>query len=101
MQIVALSPMTPVIDPRTGLLSGVLDLNTGLPNSNYPLYFNPLIDANYATRQTTVFRNLGTVFVTYSFTKDLSVRAEIGYDLLNQHEDKYWGKENQPEHIYA
>ncbi len=95
MQIVALSPMTPVIDPRTGLLSGVLDLNTGLPNSNYPLYFNPLIDANYATRQTTVFRNLGTVFATYSFTKDLSVRAEIGYDLLNQHEDKYWGKENQ------
>ncbi len=35
------------------------------------------------------------MFATYSFTKDLSVRAEIGYDLLNQHEDKYWGKENQ------
>jgi len=95
MQIVALSPMTPVIDPRTGFLSGVLDLNTGLPNSNYPLYFNPLIDANYSTRKTTVFRNLGTAFGTYTFTKNLSLRAEVGYDLLNQHEDKYWGKENQ------
>ncbi len=59
LQIVALyRPLTQFIDPRTGLLSGVLDLNTGLPNSNYPLYFNPLIDANCATRQTTVFRNL-------------------------------------------
>jgi hypothetical protein len=45
MQIVALSPITPLIDPRTGLLSGQLDLNTDLPNSNYPVYYNPLLSA--------------------------------------------------------
>lgn len=94
MQIVALAPLTPVTDPRTGLLSGVLDLETGKPNSRFPQYFNPLIDANYTKRETTVFRNLGTIFGTYQFTPALSVRAEVGYDLLTQHEDKYYGKEN-------
>jgi TonB-dependent starch-binding outer membrane protein SusC len=41
MQIVALSPMTPVIDPRTGLPSGALDLTTGNPNSNFPISIIP------------------------------------------------------------
>lgn len=43
LQIVALSPITPLIDPRTGLTSGALDLNTGNPNTNYPVYYNPIL----------------------------------------------------------
>lgn len=93
IQIIALSPMTPVIDPRTGLLSGVLDENTGNPNSNYPLYYNPLIDLEYAQRSTTVFRNLGTVYAGYKISPSLSFRTEFGYDLLTQHEDAYYGRE--------
>jgi TonB-dependent starch-binding outer membrane protein SusC len=44
MQIVALAPITPLIDPRTGLTSGALDLTTGRPNtSTFPFYYNPLL----------------------------------------------------------
>lgn len=90
LQMVALSPMTPVIDPRTQLLSGALDLNSGLPNSNYPLYYNPLLDVEYNDRTTTVFRNFGTLYANYKFNDALSFRTEIGYDLLMQHEDRYF-----------
>lgn len=93
MQIVALMPMTPVIDPRTGLLSGALNLDTGTPNGNYPVYYNPLLDAAYGERLTSVFRNLGTVYASYDFGKGLVFRSEFGYDLLNQHEERYFGKE--------
>ncbi|PZR34505.1 MAG: SusC/RagA family TonB-linked outer membrane protein, partial [Azospira oryzae] len=93
MQIVALSPMTPVIDPRTNLLSGALDLATGSPNTNFPLYYNPLLDNQYGSRETNVFRNFGSAYGMYKITPALSVRTEFGYDLLNQHEERYYGKE--------
>jgi TonB-dependent starch-binding outer membrane protein SusC len=93
MQIIALSPMTPVKDPRTNLTSGALDVNSGNPNTNFPIYYNPLLDLEYAQRTTTIFRNLGTFYAAYNFTKSLSFRTETGYDLLNQHEDAYYGRE--------
>jgi TonB-dependent starch-binding outer membrane protein SusC len=93
MQSVALSPMTPAIDPRTNLISGALDLTSGNPNTNFPLYYNPILDTKYAQRTTTIFRNLGTLYGAYNFTKSLSFRTEFGYDLLNQHEDAYFGRE--------
>ncbi len=93
MQIVALMPMTPVIDPRTGLISGALNNNTGTPNGNYPVYYNPLLDAAYGERTTSVFRNLGTAYASYAIAPSLKFRSEFGYDLLSQHEERYFGKE--------
>jgi TonB-linked SusC/RagA family outer membrane protein len=93
MQIVALSPMTPVIDPRTGLTSGALDLNSGIPNGNFPIYYNPFLDVVYAQRQTQVFRNFGSVYGSYAIAKGLTFRTELGYDLLTQNEERYFGKE--------
>lgn len=93
MQIVALSPMTPVYDPRTNLLSGALDLATGIPNDNFPLYYNPLLDSKYGSRETNVFRNFGGAYGQYKITPALSIRTEFGYDLLTQHEERYYGKE--------
>lgn len=93
MQIVALSPMTPVIDPRTDLLSGVLNPETGLPNGNYPLYYNPLIDDAYNQRETEVFRNFGSAYASYKITNELTFRSEFGYDLLSQHESRYFARE--------
>ena len=93
IQIVALSPMTPVIDTRTDLISGALDLNTGVPNSNYPIYYNPLLDNAYAEQTTLVFRNLGSVYGEYKFTEGLTFRSDFGYDLLTQNEERYFGKE--------
>ncbi|MCZ8022052.1 MAG: TonB-dependent receptor [Cyclobacteriaceae bacterium] len=93
MQIVALMPNTPVIDPRTGLLSGQLDPDTGTPNSNYPLYYNPLLDAKFSKRETRVIRNFGSAYAGYKITDKLNFRSEFGYDLLYQHEERYFGQE--------
>lgn len=92
MQIVALSPITPVIDPRTGLLSGALDPATSRPNTNYPVYYNPLLSSQGAFYNTLVYRNLGNVFAQVNILPELKFRSEIGVDVLNQNEDGYYGK---------
>ena len=91
VQIVALAPITPLIDPRTGLTSGALDLATGNPNNNFPFYYNPLlgIQNNAATYTTYGYRALGNVYAQYEFLPGLSFRSELGLDLLNQDEDQY------------
>lgn len=90
-QVVALSPITPVIDPRTGLTSGALDPTTGLPNSRYPIYFNPLLNAQNSYFNTTDYRNLGNVFAQIKLLPSLSFRSEVGVDILNSGEDNYTG----------
>ena len=92
MQIVALAPITPVIDPRTNLLSGALDLTTNNPNSNYPTYYNPLLSADNAIYNTLVFRNLGNIFGQIKVLPELNFRTELGIDILNQNEEGYYGK---------
>ncbi|MDX2306497.1 MAG: TonB-dependent receptor [Microscillaceae bacterium] len=91
IQIVALSPTTPVIDPRTGLLSGQLDNNTGLPNTNYPVYYNPLLGLENGFYKAVVFRNIGNLFASFNIIKDLVFRSEIGVDILSQTEEAYYG----------
>ena len=88
----ALSPITPLTDPRTGLLSGSLDPNTGLPNTNYPVYYNPLLNIENAYYNTTVYRTLGNVYAQYRIFKDLTFRSEVGIDLYNQNENSYSGR---------
>lgn len=92
LQIIALSPITPVIDPRTGLLSGALDPAKGLPNTNYPVYYNPLLSVDNQFYHTTVNRFLGNVYANASFTKHLGFRTELGVDQLNQTEENYYGR---------
>ncbi len=92
LQIVALSPITPFIDPRTGLTSGALDNNTGRPNTNFPVYYNPILNVENASYVTTVNRNLGNLFANVNLTKGLVFRSEFGMDQLNQNEDQYLGK---------
>jgi TonB-dependent starch-binding outer membrane protein SusC len=93
LQIVALSPITPVIDPRTGLISGALDLETGRPNTNYPLYFNPLLAyGNDAYYHTLVNRTFGDVYLNANVLPGLIFRSEFGMDQLNQTEDSYFGR---------
>ena len=95
LQIVALSPITPLVDPRTGLLSGASDpnraTNPGGPNTNYPLYYNPLLNVIGADYRTTVNRTLGNLFGQAQIVKGLTFRSELGMDQLNQNEDAYYG----------
>jgi len=90
-QIVALSPITPVIDPRTGLTSGALDPATGLPNAKFPVYYNPLLNSQNAYFNTTDFRNLGNMYAQVKLLPSLSFRSEAGVDILNSSEDSYSG----------
>lgn len=91
LQIVALSPITPLIDPRTGLTSGALDLNTGAPNTNFPVYYNPLLSVGNQTYTTIVNRTLGNVYANANLAKGLIFRSEFGVDQLNQTEEAYYG----------
>ena len=92
LQIIALSPITPVIDPRTGLASGALDNNSGNPNTNYPVYYNPLLNVINAFYHTNVNRTLGNVYGNLTLAKGLTFRSEFGIDQLNQTEEAYYGK---------
>ncbi len=89
MQIVALSPITPVTDPRSGLLSGT----PPGAYTNYPIYYNPLISAKYADYQTLVFRNISNVYAQIDISNSLSFRSELGVDILSQNENMYYGSE--------
>lgn len=90
-QVVALAPITPPIDPRTGLISGALDPATGEPNSNYPTYFNPLLNVISSYYKTTDYRNLGNIFAEVKLLPSLKFRSEVGVDILNSGEDTYNG----------
>lgn len=93
MQIVALAPITPLIDPRTGLVSGSLDPSTGRPNTTtYPFYYNPLLSIQGGSYVTTSYRLLGNVYAQYQLAKGLLFRSELGADLLNQDEERYQGR---------
>ena len=92
LQIIALSPITPLIDPRTGLLSGQLDTATGKPNTNYPVYYNPLLSTKNAFYKTLVNRTLGNVYGNINIVKGLNFRTELGIDQLNQTEEDYSGR---------
>ena len=85
LQIVALSPITPVIDPRTNLISGT---PPGL-SGNFPLYYNPLIGTRNAYYHTKTFRTLGNVFANWEIVKKLTFHTEFGIDQSNQNEDSY------------
>jgi TonB-linked SusC/RagA family outer membrane protein len=82
MQIVALPPITPVIDPRTNQLSG-----------NYTLYYNPLLNRDFSSNVTYVLRNISNVYASYDFFPGLTFRSEFGVDILTQNEEQYFGRE--------
>ena len=97
LQIVALSPITPLIDPRTGLLSGTLPNGVASTTtlgstvaSNYPVYYNPLLSVGNAYYNTNVYRTLGNVYGDLKIVKGLSFRTEFGVDQLNQNEESYY-----------
>lgn len=90
LQMVALTPFTPPTDPRTGLTSGALDPVTGVANTNYPIYYNPLLDVEYNDRLATVWRNFGQIYLNIKVAEGLKFRTEFGYDLLNQHEARFF-----------
>jgi TonB-dependent starch-binding outer membrane protein SusC len=100
LQSVALSPITPLIDPRTDLLSGELNPTTGQPNTNYPVYYNPMLNVKGAYYNTFVNRTLGNLYGQAQLAKGLTFRTEFGMDQLNQTEEAYYGPITQRNSSY-
>ncbi|WP_151085835.1 SusC/RagA family TonB-linked outer membrane protein [Hymenobacter baengnokdamensis] len=92
MQIVALSPLTPLTDPRTGLISGALDPATGIYSTNFPFYYNPLLSIIGGSYKATTYRLLGNTYAQFKFTPELYFRSEVGVDFTNYDEEQYLGR---------
>lgn len=86
LQSVALSPITPFIDPRSGLISGT----PPGPSTNYPVYYNPFISVDNQFYKTTVYRTIGKVFANAKIVKGLKFTTEFSADNLNQNEEAYY-----------
>lgn len=92
MQLVALAPITPLTDPRTGQLAGAFDPTTGQPNATFPFYYNPLLSIVGGSYTTYVYRVLGNVYGQFKLTPDLLFRSELGVDVGIQNEEQYLGR---------
>lgn len=85
LQSVALMPMTPTIDPNTGLPAG-----TPPGDINIPMYYNPRITVDYAKYTAESFRNFSTGYATMKLLPGLIFQSEFGLDLLTQQEEGYF-----------
>jgi len=80
LQLVAQSPLTPVIDPETG------ELNTET------VYYNSLISLRDEDNNQTSFRSLANIYAAYNIVKDLTFKSEFGTDIYDLREKNFWGR---------
>ncbi len=90
VQMVALPPMTPSIDPGTGLPVG-----TPPGDITVPYYYNPIVNLGNSNFNTTVYRNISNVYGQLGIVKGLTFRTEFGLDVLNQQEELYYSSKTQ------
>lgn len=85
LQAVALNPMTPFIDPNTGL-------DAGAPpgDVNIPLYYNPVLTVKYARFTQDVYRTFGNTYLKAKLLPGLTFQTEFGLDYLSQNEEGYF-----------
>jgi len=87
LQAVALSPITPFIDPRTGLVSGT----PPGASEDFPVYYNPFISVDNAFYKATVYHTIAKAFANLKLAKGLKFTTEFSIDNLNQTEESYYG----------
>ena len=88
LQAIALMPMTPFIDPNTGL-----DAGTPPGDINIPLYYNPLLTVKYGKFTQDVYRTFGNAYARAKLAKGLTLNTEFGLDYLSQNEEGYFRSE--------
>jgi TonB-linked SusC/RagA family outer membrane protein len=86
LQIIALAPMAPVIDPRTG------DYSDTYNGADVTQYYNPLMNVNNSSNTTETYRTLGNVYGQWNVIPALSFRTEYGFDMSFRNDDQYFGK---------
>jgi TonB-linked SusC/RagA family outer membrane protein len=80
MQIVALSPITPVRD-SLGMLF----------DRPVTTYYNPLIEIDQSTRRTYGYRTQGSVFADIRILPGLNFHTDLGLDQIIQNNESWWG----------
>jgi hypothetical protein len=85
LQAIALMPMTPFLDPNTGL-----DAGTPPVTVNIPLYYNPLLTVKYAKFTQDVYRTFGNTYFKAKLAPGLTFQTEFGLDFLSQNEEGYF-----------
>ncbi len=80
MQLCALPPVQPIIDPATG------ELNTNT------VYFNGLIAARDNFVRSVAYRALNSAYLTWEPLRGLTWRTDAAADLISQKEDEYRGR---------
>ena len=85
LQMAALTPHTPFLDPNTGLPAGAPPGDVGIP-----LYYNPILSVEYAKFTQVTNRNLTNTYAQVNILPGLKFRTELGIDLLNQNEEGYF-----------
>ena len=81
MQLVALSPITPV-----------RDLDGNLYDVPVTTYYNGLIDVEDASRDISNFRTLMNSYLNFKLNKSLTWRNELGFDLYSTKENARYGE---------
>ena len=92
LQAVALAPITPLIDPRTGLTTGY-PFGTA-PNflyQNTTTYYNPQLSYDNSFYKAIVYRTIGKAFANINIAKGLKFTTDFSIDNLNQNEEGYYG----------
>jgi TonB-linked SusC/RagA family outer membrane protein len=84
MQIVALSPITPIRDEDGQLYT--------VPVTTY---YNPILNFENGHYRATTFRNLGSLYGQLNLAEGLSFRSELGYDILTENDDQFFGSRTQ------
>lgn len=85
LQAIALMPMSPFIDPNTGLESG-----TPPGDVNIPLYYNPVLSVKYGKFTQDVYRTFGNTYFKAKLLPGLNFQSEFGLDYLSQNEEGYF-----------
>lgn len=88
LQAIALMPMTPFIDPSTGL-----DAGTPPGDVNIPVYYNPLLSVKYGRFSQDVYRTFANTYAQVKLMRGLNFRTEFGVDYLSQNEEGYFRSE--------
>ncbi len=77
LQLVAMPPM------QQAYKDGELNPST--------LYYNSLLDLVHGFSTAKTYRNLTSLFASYNVMKNLTFRSEVGLDILQQVEERYYG----------
>lgn len=78
LQLVAQVPMQPTTNPDGSYLDGTL-------------YFNGLLYIDGSSYTTTTVRTLSKAYASYDFNQELTLRVDLGADILDQQEKAWFG----------